>query len=92
VLVSHTIVGNGSYRSRTSYAVPPERQLPFQNGSYRFRTACAVPERQLLFQNVAVPERQLLFQNVDVPERQLLFQNGICHGMSVVAVAHATGQ
>ncbi|CAL8342371.1 unnamed protein product [Arctogadus glacialis] len=41
---------NGSYRSRTAYAMVCQwsrRQLPFQNGSYRFRTAVTVPERHM---------------------------------------------
>ena len=47
MLVSHTIVGNGSYRSRTAVTVP-ERHMPFHlNGSYRFRTAVSVSERHV---------------------------------------------
>ena len=73
---------NGSYRSRTAYAMA----LPFQNGSYRFRTVVTVSERQLPFQNGICHGMSVVATAVTVSERQLPFQNGTYRSRTAYAM------
>ena len=68
--------------------------VKIENKSVPKQLLCGTPQLITLI-SVKTPLKYTVFSICKVtidPERQLPFLNGICHGMSVVAVAHATGQ